>query len=121
MMWQEKILVVSDDNAANVELKSVLEREGLVEVADSVEHALNDLDYDYCAVIVVNADSAGIDIADFLGRAESLYPNIRKRFLFVTAAGHSSKYGAFLEKNGLKCIKEPTELRDETARILSMR
>lgn len=117
-MWQEKILIVSDDDAMNQMLESTLQKEGVVEVALTEEHALNGLDRDYCAAVVVNDDSRSIDILDFYGKAVGLYPSIKNRFLFVTFKG-VPKHMAFFEKNGLRCIKGPGEVKDAVMKIFS--
>lgn len=98
-MWTEKILIVGDNAAMNQMLESDLQKEGVVDVAMTEEHALYGIDRDYCAAIVVNADSRNIDIIDFYVKAVALYPNIKNRFLFVTF-GSNTKHQAFLKRTG---------------------
>jgi len=117
-MWTEKILIIGDNAAMNQMLESGLQREGVTEVALTADHALMGIDRDYCAAVVVNADSRTIDVIDLYERAVSLYPSIKNRFLFVTFSVNP-KHLAFFEKHGLRCVRGPGEVRDAVIEIFS--
>jgi hypothetical protein len=117
-MWTEKILIVGDNLAMNQMLEASLQREGVVEVVLTEEHALFGIDRDYCAAVVVNGDSRNIDVISLYEKAIGLYPSIKNRFLFVTFS-NNSKHQAYFDRNGLKCVQGPGAVKDAVNEIIS--
>lgn len=118
-VWEEKLLVVDDDQAVAGVVRAVLEDEGAVEVARSGMEALEKIKKDYYAAIVSDYSMPGMNGMELLRRAEENFPGIRSRFVFFTSdRGWVEKFRG----KGLRAIAKPSsasEISGEVASVLS--
>lgn len=110
-IWQEKFLVVDDEEAITDVLASILEGEGLIERAGNGEEALEKLGKDYYAAIVTDIDMPRMNGMEFYKRAAAMFPGINKRFLFFTGDCGGGN-AAFISEHGLRCLQKPTRIND---------
>ncbi|MBI5238640.1 MAG: response regulator [Deltaproteobacteria bacterium] len=120
-LWNEKILVVDDDDMIAELLMIMLSDEGHVDVARDGNEALGLLGNGYYALIVSDVDMPGLNGIDFFKKASAAYPNIRDRFLFFTGSADKGRM-AFFRENSLRYILKPacvTDIKKAAAAILS--
>ncbi|MBU1742750.1 MAG: response regulator [Proteobacteria bacterium] len=84
-VWEESILVVEDDELIRNLLTNVLESEGKVAAAENGRQGLELLRRKYYKVIVSDVDMPELSGIDFFKKAVEIYPNVGRRFLFVSA------------------------------------
>ncbi len=120
-LWNEKILVVDDDDMISELLKIILDDEGLVTIARDGNEALGLLENGYYALIVSDVDMPGLSGIDFYKKACVAYPNIKGRFLFFTGSADAGRI-SFFRENSLRYILKPasvTAIKKAAAEILS--
>ncbi|MBI3754956.1 MAG: response regulator [Deltaproteobacteria bacterium] len=111
MVWQEKILVVDDDNMLAGLVAAILEDEGAVETAANGDEGLKKIGGKYFAAIVTDVDMPIMDGIEFYKKAVEIYPNMKDRFLFFTSAVGEKRI-AFFNKNNLKYLTKPSPIDD---------
>lgn len=109
---QEKVLVVDDEKGIIDVLKIMLRKECVVEFAMNGREALDKLRGDKSfAAIISDIKMPVMDGIEFYTKAVEEYPDTRTKFLFLT--GFSSvEHTKFFEKNNLKCLSKPSQMKD---------
>jgi CheY-like chemotaxis protein len=110
-IWEERILVVDDEQVIADVLDAVLESEGKVETASNGEKALERLESGYFAVIVSDYNMPVMNGLEFFKEANERYPGIKKRFVFFTASDDPELHD-FLKENGIPCLAKPANIKD---------
>ena len=110
-IWQEKLLVVDDEEAITDVLAAILEGEGLIERARNGEEALEKLGKAYYAAIVTDIDMPRMDGVEFYKRAAAMFPGINRRFLFFTG-DCGGDVAAFISEHRLVCLQKPIRIND---------
>lgn len=108
-VWEEKILVVDDEQAVADVMKAILMNEGVIERAVNGSEALRKLEEKYYAAIISDIDMPVMDGFEFHGKARERYPGIDERFLFFT--GDEDHIPA-LEEKGLKYLLKPSSVAE---------
>ncbi len=120
-VWTENILIVDDDALITNLLTTLLSREGNIDVAHDGQSALSKMESSFYKLIISDIDMPIMNGIRFFENADALYPNINKRFLFITGNIDGHKKRLFASKNIDYLIKPMniTELRNRAAKILS--
>jgi len=108
-LWNENLLVVeSNDVVANM-LKSVLNKEGSVDLATTGDEALEKISHKFYAAIVSDVDLPQMSGIDLYKTALNKFPNIRARFIFFTG---NDDHISFFKKSGVKYLIKPSPIAD---------
>ncbi len=109
-IWEEKILVVDDDETVSDVLKALLADDGAVETASNGYEGLKKISSKYYAAIVTDFEMPQMDGVEFYKNSTETYPNIKDRFLFFTGSFDPELLEFFME-NKIKHIKKPASIR----------
>jgi CheY-like chemotaxis protein len=118
-VWDERLLVVDDDQTVADVVTAVIEDEGSVETASNGMEALKKIESGYYAAIVSDFSMPLMNGMELLQRAEERFPGIRARFLFFTSDQDSV---AHFRDKGVRALLKPAsadKLSAEVASILS--
>ncbi len=110
-IWEERILVVDDEQVIADVLDAVLENEGKVETVPNGEKALERLESGWFAVVVSDYNMPVMDGMEFCKKADERYPGIKERFIFFTASTDPELH-AFLKANGIPYLAKPAPIKD---------
>lgn len=117
-VWDERLLVVDDDQAVAAVVTAVLEDEGSVDTAGNGMEALKKIESGYYAAIVSDFSMPVMNGMELLSNAEELFPGIRSRFLFFTSDREQFEH---FRNKGVRSLLKPAsaaELSGEVASIL---
>src|SRR3990172_1423329 len=118
-IWEEKILIVDDEQVIVDVMEAILSTEGMIEKAANGSEALEKLREKYYAAIISDVNMPVMDGVDFYKRAVELYPSINKRFLFFTGR-LDEKQVEFFEINNLQYIQKPSNLKDIRSKVVEI-
>lgn len=122
-VWTENILIVDDEEMIATLIKSLLSKEGNIDVVGNGEEALHYIEKKFYKLIISDIDLPKMDGLSFYKESVSKFPTLRERFLFISG-GLSPERKAFFSENNLKYLSKPLKIRvlRETASeiILSM-
>jgi CheY-like chemotaxis protein len=110
-IWEEKFLVVDDEEVILDLLATVLEDEGIIDTASDGAEGLKKLGEKYYAAIVTDFDMPIMNGKDFYNEAVAKYPNIKGRFLFFTGALDEER-SSFFKDNEIKYLQKPSPIKD---------
>jgi CheY-like chemotaxis protein len=110
-IWEEKLLVVDDEDVILDLLSTVLEDEGIIDTASDGAEGLKKLGEEHYGVIVTDFDMPIMNGKNFYNEAVAKYPNIKGRFLFFTGAIDEER-SAFFKDNGIKYLQKPSQIKD---------
>ncbi len=119
-VWEEKILVVEDNQVFAKVLEAVLKKEGEVEAVGNGVEALEKIRSQYYRLIVSDIDMPEMDGIEFYRQASALFPDIHKRFLFLSG-NISSDDVDFFEREGIDYLEKPAsihDIRDKALRLM---
>lgn len=117
-VWEEKLLVVDDDEAVMDVVTAVLEEEGSIDTAGNGADALKKIENGYYAAIVSDFSMPLMNGKELLSRAEQRFPGISARFLFFTSDHEGAQY---FRGRGIRTLMKPSgamEIANEVAAIL---
>jgi CheY-like chemotaxis protein len=120
-VWQERILVVEDDEALRELLASILAEEGAVDTAPNGRVGLAMARSTFYRVIVSDIDMPELDGFAMFQALQQQFPGIASRFLFMSG-NLSPERGAFLAGQGLDFLAKPSsirEIREQVRRVES--
>lgn len=109
--WEEKILIVDDEQVITDVIEAILSNEGMIETAANGRIALEKVREKYYAAIISDVNMPLMDGIDFYKKAVELYPSINKRFLFFSGR-LDEKTSNFLNQNGLRYLQKPSRIQD---------
>lgn len=109
-IWEEKILIVDDEQVIIDVMHAILSNEGMIETATNGKKALEKVQEKYYAAIISDVNMPVMDGVDFYKRAVELFPSISKRFLFFTGRVDEKTTNFFSEHN-LPYLQKPSHLK----------
>ena len=118
-VWDERLLVVDDDEGISGFVSALLEEEGRVDIAANGAEALEKIGSGYYAAIVSDYSMPLVNGMELLNMAEERFPGISGRFLFFTS--DEEMVDVFRDR-GVRALPKrasATELSGEVAAILS--
>ncbi|MBI5048240.1 MAG: response regulator [Deltaproteobacteria bacterium] len=118
-VWQEKLLIVDDENMLTDLIAAILEDEGDVETAANGEEGLKKIGEKYFAAIVTDVDMPVMNGIEFYKKAVEMYPNIKDRFLFFTGFPDKERI-AFFRENNLKYLPKPSSIDDIKRTVINI-
>lgn len=104
-LWEEKILVVDDEEMIVDVLSAIFADEGVIDSASNGKEALEKTIGKYYAAIVTDVDMPVMNGIEFYKEAVDKYPDIKERFLFFTGSPDEWKISFFKERNLRYLIK----------------
>ncbi|MDH3974692.1 MAG: response regulator [Deltaproteobacteria bacterium] len=119
LVWQEKILVLDKSQAFCKLLANILGKEGAVSATSKGQEALEKVFSNYYRLILSEMhlqDMSGIQLYSLLA---GKYPDIGKRFLFITS-DDSVKNLSFFRKNNLNYLIKPVNIKDIINTVAAM-
>lgn len=118
-VWEEKILVVDDDEIVFDAVKSVLSAEGRIDGAVNGKEALDMLLKEYYAVIISDMDMPVMDGIRFFEQAREMFPGIGKRFIFFSG-GIDHDRSSYIRSNNLRFLAKPFTIRQIKSFVAEM-
>ena len=109
-LWEEKILVVDDEEIIVNLLSAVFADEGVIESASNGKEALEKTMVKYYAAIVTDVDMPVMNGIEFYKQAIEKYPNIKERFLFFTGTADAGRL-SFFKENNLRYLIKPAPIK----------
>jgi hypothetical protein len=109
-VWNEKILIVEDQEPVLELLKAVLKHEGAIETARDGKEAFAKLKDAYFDVVVSGVGLPGMDGVALYRKAVELDPGIGSRYLFI--AGGTDEYLPFFAGNNLRHLLKPAPIKE---------
>lgn len=108
-VWTENILIVDDEEMITTLIKSILNREGNIDIAKNGEEALNYIEKKFYKLIISDIDLPKMDGLSLYKTSVAKFPTLKKRFLFLSG-GLSPERKAFLDENHLKYLLKPAKI-----------
>ena len=108
-VWTENILIVDDEEMITTLIKSLLNREGNIDVAADGEEALKHIEKKFYKLIISDIDLPNMDGFSLYNKSVAKFPTLRHRFLFISG-NLSSERKAFLNENGLRHLSKPMKI-----------
>lgn len=108
-VWEEKILIVDDDEAIRQLLSSLLGRQWRTQSAANGSEALQMLRSNYFDLILSDVDMPGMNGIEFFQEASSFIHNLGSFFILHTG-GLNAEREKFCEENGIQCIPKPSSI-----------
>ena len=109
-VWTENILIVDDEEMITTLIKSLLNREGNIDVANNGEEALNCLEKKFYKLVISDIDLPKMDGLSFYKKSVAKFPTLKKRFLFMSG-DLSPERKAFFDENHLKYLSKPMKIK----------
>ena len=109
-VWTENILIVDDEEMITTLIKSLLNREGNIDVANNGEEALNHLEKKFYKLVISDIDLPKMDGLSFFKKAVTKFPTLSKRFLFMSG-DLSPERKTFFDENHLKYLSKPMKIK----------
>lgn len=116
-VWIEKILIVEDESMISQLIKSLLNRDGDIDIAVNGAEALEFLKKKYYKLIISDIQMPVMDGITFYAEAKRLYPTIHDRFLFISG-NLSIENQKYIESESLPFLAKPMDIA-ELQRICS--
>ena len=109
-VWTENILIVDEEEMITTLIKSLLNREGNIDIAKNGEEALNYLEKKFYKLILSDIDMPVMDGITFFKKAIAKFPSLHKRFLFMSG-DISPERKDFFNENHVKYLSKPMEIK----------
>ena len=109
-VWTENILIVDEEEMITTLIKSLLNREGNIDIAKNGEEALNYLEKKFYKLILSDIDMPVMDGITFFKKAIDKFPSLHKRFLFMSG-DISPERKDFFNENHVKYLSKPMEIK----------
>jgi len=112
------VLLVEDDPLVRSSIVRILERGGFtVAAVQNGLAALSELRDRRFAAIVCDLRLPFLRGDDFFQQVEQLFPDMSRRFVFVTGWGHDPQIREFLDKTGQPFLPKPFEANELLAAV----
>jgi two-component system NtrC family sensor kinase len=99
-----------DEEMITTLIKSLLNREGNIDLANNGEEALNYIEKKFYKLVISDIDLPKMDGLSLYKKSVAKFPTLKKRFLFLSG-GLSPERKAFLDENYLKYLSKPTKIK----------
>jgi CheY-like chemotaxis protein len=109
-VWTENILIVDDEEMITTLIKSLLNREGNIDVANNGEEALNYLENKFYKLVISDIDLPIMDGFSFYKKSVEKFPTLKRRFLFMSG-DLSLERKSFFDENHLKYLSKPMKIK----------
>jgi CheY-like chemotaxis protein len=109
-IWEEKILIIEDDESLAKLIQAILEKEGKIDIAANGAEGLKKIKENYYKLIITDIDMPEMDGITCYTHAAEKYPNIHERFLFFTGK-LLPETRSFLNQNQLPYLKKPEHIK----------
>ncbi|MBW1971196.1 MAG: response regulator [Deltaproteobacteria bacterium] len=109
-VWTENILIVDDEEMISTLIKSLLNREGNIDVANNGEEAINHLEKKFYKLVISDIDMPKMDGLSFYKKSVAKFPTLKKRFLFMSG-DLSPERKTFFDENHLKYLSKPMKIK----------
>ena len=106
-IWEEKILIIEDDESVSGLLKAILEDEGTVDIAANGEEGFGKIEETYYKLIISDIDMPVLDGIQLFTIVKNRYPEIGHRYLFITG-DLSPERKTFFDQNHLAYLAKPS-------------
>lgn len=119
-VWVENILIAEDNEMIADLVRSLLGREGNIDVVHDGAEALELIENKYYKLIVSDINMPRMDGLTLYERSEQKFPGIASRFLIISGNLSPEKIG-YLQEKKISYLAKPMaiqELRDIAARII---
>ena len=119
-IWVENILIVDDEKMITEIYKAVLNRSGNIDIAHNGREAMALIEKKFYKLIISDIDMPVMDGFSLFRAAVKVFPEVKKRFLFMTG-NLSCERHSFFSENSVSCLQKPVEitvLRKEAEKIL---
>ncbi len=110
-VWTENILIVDDEEIIAHLVKSLLNREGNIDIATNGQEALNMINKTFYKLIICDVDMPVMDGLTLYEQTVTKFPSLNKRFLFITGYITEEKQ-AFFDRYKLKAMTKPVEIQE---------
>jgi CheY-like chemotaxis protein/rubrerythrin len=110
-VWNRNILIVEDEPAIAKFLAALLEEEGVVQIVENGQMALDKISEQYFDVILTDVKMPVMNGIEFFKRAAAVMPDIGKRFVFFSGSADEQRI-AFFEQNRLHFLIKPSPIRE---------
>ncbi len=119
-VWNEKILIIEDEESVSELIREILCKEGKIDVAFNGLEGIQKIKENYYKLIISDIDMPMMDGFSCYSQAVEKFPLINKRFLFLSGNA-SPENRSFLRKNQLPFLTKPFHIkaiRDHALQIL---
>lgn len=116
-VWEEKILIIDDEDAISGFLEALLEEEGKVDKASNGLEALELVKKNYYKLIISDIDMPVMDGVSFYNEAVKIYSDINERIVFFTG-GLSDERQNFFTDNNLNFMLKPSGISTIREKVL---
>jgi CheY-like chemotaxis protein len=110
-VWVEKILIVEDEPMIAQLIKSLLNREGDIDIATNGKEGLNMIEQKYYRLIISDIDMPVMDGISLYEHAQSKFPKLHNRFLFISG-NMSPERQDFFRSRKIQFLAKPMEIKD---------
>ena len=116
-VWEERILVIDDEDAITGFLEALLQDEGKIDKASNGSEALELVKKNYYKLIISDIDMPEMDGISFYNAAAKIYPDINERIVFFTG-GISDMRETFFTDNKLSFMLKPSGISTIREKVL---
>jgi CheY-like chemotaxis protein len=119
-IWEEKILIIEDDESVSELLNAILENEANVDIAGNGKKGYEKIEQKYYKLIISDIDMPEMDGIRLFNVVRNLYPDIGQRYLFITG-DLSPERKTFFDQNHLAFLAKPSsvgKIRQKALEIL---
>jgi len=119
-VWNEKILIIEDEESISELIQEILCKEGKIDVAINGVEGFQKIKENYYKLIISDIDMPQMDGLSCYSQAVEKFPLINKRFLFLSG-NVSPENRSFLSDNQLPFLTKPFHIkaiRDHALQIL---
>ena len=108
-IWEEKILIIEDEESVSGLLEAILANEGTVDIAANGEEGYEKIEEKYYRLIISYIDMPVMDGIQLFNTVKNLYPEIGRRYLFITG-DLSPERKRFFDEHHLAYLAKPSSV-----------
>jgi CheY-like chemotaxis protein len=108
-IWEEKILIIEDEESVSGLLEAILADEGTVDIAANGEEGYEKIEKRYYRLIISDIDMPVMDGIQLFNTVKNLYPEIGRRYLFITG-DLSPERKTFFDQHHLAYLAKPSSV-----------
>jgi CheY-like chemotaxis protein len=118
-VWVEKLLVIDDDPMITHVIKSILNREGDIDIATNGKDALEMMEKKYYKLIISDIDMPIMDGITFYEEASKKFPKLHARFLFISGNMSAARQDYFRSRD-IQFLEKPMPIKDLKERAFNI-